>query len=303
MLVREAAARAGQLVYKALIEKSRQAIESSLQDDIINKAAALAFYAILSAAPLLVVLLAIADSLWGREAALAYLMGQLSEYIGPNTTQLLQDAVANSRVDGEIQVATIVSGVFLLFSSTLLFAQLRESLAIIWKIPEPKGAVRIYFKQRGLALLVIVFSGGLLLLTSVASPTLGVIRETLTSPLPTIALLPVDWLSNWLWFNLLIIVHFRALAGRRVAWRLVVIMSIVASSLLLLGNKLIALYLSTAAATSAYGTAGSLATLALWVYYCSIAVFFAAEYARVWVLPSAEDARSSDPRVEAQSDQ
>jgi membrane protein len=275
---------------EAFIVRTALALRRFVSHDALSMSAAVAFYAILSIGPLLVLVLAIADTLWGREAAFQVVLSDLQKHLGESTAATIESAVRNSRIPGEIGIATGIAAGLLLFGSTLLFAQIRESLAVIWKLETPGGFLREYLKQRLLALLAIFAVGILLLVSFVSSSAFTLMRDWFAHFLHPTVRFALDWSISWVWFTLLIAALFQVLtlSSSRI-WRRSWLGAATSAFLFLTGKELIALYLSKATVASVYGTAGSLATLALWVYYSTMALFFGAEYAQAWEEPEDGD--------------
>lgn len=273
-----------------------QAIRGFFQHRAHKMAAILAFYSILSAAPLFVVLLALADWIWGERLFTPQSLQALDGYLGTESIELLQDAVISSQTPNRAGVAASASTIVLFFSSTLLFSQLRESLATIWNLDQRAGAIRSFLRKRFLALATILLIQPLILVSTAAKSMLAVFRGWIAAALPTPALLwaIVDWLVFWSWFGLLVAMVFRLLSRpRTIAWRDIFPGAAVASFLFLVGNELLALYLSRAAVASIYGAAGALVTMSLWVYYSSMTLLFGAEYTEActnWKSAARDDA-------------
>lgn len=294
-------AAAGRLLYRAIVKVVPDAAAAFLRDNVTTMAAAVAFYSLLSAGPLLLIVLAVTDTVWGREAAAGEIVAQLQGYLGPQATDALLGAVASSRIPGELGIASAISATVLLLSATLLLAQVRESLLVIWRVPTREGAIRSYLRQRLVALLTIAVVAFLLPVSTFASSVVGILEDRITRVMPNVARVwfAADAFVWWAWFTVLILVLFRTLAGRALRLRALCGGAAVAALLLMLGEKGLVWYVSEASAVSAYGAAGTVVTIALWVYYSAMALLYGAEFARSWELsraaPASQPADSAAP--------
>jgi membrane protein len=251
----------------------------SRKHNITTEAAALAFYAALSLAPLLVMLLFI-GGLMGPDAQ-DRLVHQAVRLVGRHTGEIVRqvvDSVRNERLAGTVSVAL---GVITLLASAMgLFAQLHSSMNKIWGVRAKKGRGWFaWFRQRAFAL-GMVGSAGLLMLASTAVSA-------------TLSLLFADERVLWHWvdFGISLCVHtfvfaliFKLLPDVKILWRDVFPASLVTSVFFVIGKFAIGRYLGHSGVGSAYGAAGSLVVFLAWVYYTSLIIFYGAEVAQARAL-------------------
>lgn len=265
-------------------------------DHASRLAAALAFYATVSVAPLLVVVLAVAGSLFGAEAVRGHLAAELAGFVGPSTADFLQQVVQSASSHRSGVMASWLGGITLLLGASGVFGQLQEALNLIFDAPPPRGGWWNLVKTRFLSLLL-VFGLGFLLMLSVL---LSAVQSAFGGILGASGPLLHELISAAL-FALLFGMLYRALPDIRLSWRDVWVGALVTSFLFTVGKILFGLYLGYSAVGSSYGAAGALLVLLLWIYYSAQIVFFGAEFTQVYsryrtsgeAAPSARTCRSS----------
>ncbi len=244
--------------------------------------AALAYYALFSVAPLLVIAVNIAGLVYGPEAAQGEVKRQLSTYVDADTAGTIQNLVKNA---GESQSsatawAHAISLGVLVFGALGAFLHLRTSLCLIWRLEPPKGSTIVAtVLDYGLALLMVFVTGILLLASVAASLTLSFVRAYMDERLPVGSFLWewVEFAVSVAFLTLLFSAIYRVLSGRRIAWGYAGYGATVAALLFTVGKYLFSFYVVYAGPASAYGAAGSLVIFLVWVYYSSQTLFFGAE--------------------------
>jgi membrane protein len=250
----------------------------------ISKGAALAFYALFSLAPVLVLVIALAGLVFGPEAAAGEIVRQFRGLIGKDGAAAVQ-AVVRGADDAELGlVASIIAFVVLVIGSTTAFAELKESLDEIWSEKSARsggllGALHDRLLSFGLVLvlafllLVSLFVNAALALMANYLGT-GIGASVLTTALSSFVTLLV--------ITALFAAIFKLLPPVRLGWRDVAMGAVLTASLFEVGKYLIGLYLGNAAITSTFGAAGALGVLALWVYFSAQIFFLGAEFTRLY---------------------
>lgn len=268
-----------------------QAVSSFIADDALTLCAALSFYTLLSFAPLLVLAVWASGSLApGAQEAMLHQLGALAGDDARLTAQAVVES-ANERpelgsVAGLAGIATSLLG------ATTVFAQLQSSLNAIWGIEaRPHNAVWGWLRRRVLSVGVIAAIGFVLIVSLLVSSALGLLL-TRSGPFWDIANQAVSAVVFAGLFALL----FRHLPDARLDWRHAAWGGLVTAILFGIGKWLIGLYLARGDVGGAYGAAGSLVVLLVWVYYSAAIFFFGAELVKAWVgahggkIPPAEHA-------------
>jgi membrane protein len=254
-----------------------------LADDAPRLGAALAFYTMLSVAPLLVVVAAIAGLVYGQEAARGELVQQLEGLVGRQGAEALQSMLANAYHPGAGVIASVVGVIVLLLGATGVFVELQGSLNRIWGAQSraPGGAWG-FFRARLLSFLMILAVGLLLLASLLLSAALTAVGHHFGG---------AGWPLLWRAINLVVSLGvitvlfallFKLLPDAGVAWKDVWVGAALTGVLFTIGKYLIGLYLGSSALGSTYGAAGSLAVFLVWVYYSAQILFFGAEFTQVY---------------------
>lgn len=252
-------------------------------DNASQLAAALAYYTVISIAPLLVLVVVIVGFLLGREAAETQLLAQLRTTLGVQGSEFLQLAIENASQPSLASWAGILSSLTLLWGSTNVFSQLQSSLNQIWGVePRPDLGIWVTIRTRALAF-ALVLGAALLVLASVIA----------SSVLSTLVRLAPTWLpgGNWLWqginylvalliITLLVAVIYKVLPDVKLPWRQLWPGAVVTGLLFTLGQAILAWYLSNTGST--YGAVGSVVVFLLWVYYSAQILFLGAEFTQVY---------------------
>ena len=261
------------------------------EDNAQRLGAALAYYAIFSLAPILVISIAVASVFFGREAVTGQFAGQIEDTVGPEGAAAIQTMLANADQLGSKSVPTIVGIAILFVGAVGMFAELRSAMNTVWQVKTAETA-GIWGFLRGylVSLLMVVLIAVLLFLSMVANAVLTKLasefeqlKSSLANPLVSRSIL-------WAITTLLFAMIYRLLPDRPVAWRDVWLGAAITSILFGVGSWLIGIYLVHAGVGSVYGAAGSLVVLLTWLYYSAQVFLFGAELTKVF-------ARRSDANV------
>lgn len=247
-------------------------------------AAALAFFTAFSIAPMMIVAVAVVGVILGPQAAEGQLFEQLSDVVGPEAASAVETAALNSRPEQSGWWPTLVGIVAVLVGATTVFAQMQKSLNAIWDVaPKPSRSGIWHFAKARLLSLTVVFAIGFVLLVSLAMSV--ALRAVIVFadqwlPVPGWAMIGVEIVVSLTVITLLFAAMFKVLPDVVLSLRDVLLGGLVTALLFTLGRSLIAMYLANTATASAYGAAGSLALLLLWVNYSSLILLFGAAFTR-----------------------
>jgi membrane protein len=269
--------------------------------------AAMAYYAIFSMAPLLILALALAGMLLGGESGPA-IYNVVSQYVGPKTTAVIQSMVhaATSRPRPSL-ISTGLGMLTLIIGGMVVFSQLREALNIIWRVEaDPRGGFWRPLLRQLLAFVLTALIAALLfisLLVSTIIPALGTLLTQAAIPGGEQIWRMVDILASLLIFGTAFSAVFLVLPDVKLSWRQAAVGGIVSAVFFVIGKQLLGLYLGRSGISSAYGAAGSVVVLLLWVYYSSQIFLFGAELMRAFVIrrgvwpPAKPGARHTDVTI------
>lgn len=262
----------------------RRTVSDWIDDRAPRMAAALAFYTTFSLAPLLIIAVAIAGLVFGRDAAQGKLVYGLQGLVGVSGAHTIQELIDNARKPSSGALAATVGIVTLLFGSTGVVGELHDSLNTVWKVkPRPTGGLLSIVRTRFVSFGMVLGIGFLLLVSLVISTLLSALTE-LAGRLVTsidVVLHLVDLGVSFLGVTALFALMYKVMPDVKPAWRDVWVGAAVASFLFALGKFALGLYLGRSSLESTYGAAGSLVVLLLWVYYSAQILLFGAELAHV----------------------
>ncbi|HKE22179.1 MAG TPA: YihY/virulence factor BrkB family protein [Bryobacteraceae bacterium] len=243
--------------------------------------AALAFYTMLSVSPLLVLLVALAGLVFGPQAAEGRVVGQLQSVIGYEGSLVLQDLLAHTRQLSSGLTAVGAGVLLLIFGASSVFAELRDSLNLVWGFKTKTGSgIMGIIRNRFVAFAMVMGIGFLLVVSLLLSTAIAAAGKFFGSRLPMPATLlqannaVLTFLAVTVFFALL----YKVIPEVRIEWRDVWIGAAVTSALFSLGKLLIGLYIGKAGVGSAYGAAGSLVAFLIWMYYSAQIFFFGAVF-------------------------
>ena len=275
----------------------RQTLHDWIRHRCISRGAALAFYVLLSFAPLLVLVIAVAGAVFGPEAAAGEIVRQLDGLMGREGAKAVQAMIKGAHSEDSGAFASLVAGIVLLIGSTTAFAELKDSLDEIWSEHiEPASGLFGVLHGRLLSFGLVLVLGFLLLVSLAVNAGLAAFARywgnfggNFGGDFGNIAgqstlLVAATSLVSFLAIAALFGAIYKLLPAVRLSWSDVAIGAIMTTALFSIGKYLIGLYLGNAAVTSSFGAAGSLAVLALWVYYSSQIFFFGAEFTRLYAL-------------------
>lgn len=244
--------------------------------DVPTLSAALAYYTVLSLAPLLILAVAIGGLLFGEQAARGQIVWEIRDLVGRQGAEAVQSMLQQAREPASGVFATIVGLITLVIGASGVFAQLRDSLNLIWEAPaQANGGIWAAIKYRFFSFAMVFGIGFLLLVSLIISAALSAIEKYWAHLLPTSpALLQgFNFLLALTVETSLFALIYKVVPDVRVAWRSVWLGAAATGVLFTAGKLLIGLYLGKASVGSAYGAAGSLVILLVWVYYSS-QIFF-----------------------------
>jgi membrane protein len=268
--------------FRLLKETSRQ----WYGDNTFQLGAALAYYTIFSLAPVVVIAIAVAGLIFGEEAARGQISREIGHLAGPAVADAVEQTVRNAADTGMGGVAAIISVGVLIVGATTVFAQLQQALNTIWGVrpKEGRGLLGI-LKDRFWTFTIVLAIGFLLLVSLIVSAALSAAAAWLPGGAH---LAGIDWwrvlnvIVSFTLVTLLFALIYKLLPDAEIAWRDVWVGAAVTSAMFAVGKYLIGLYLGQSGTVSAFGAAGSLVLILLWVYYSSQILLFGAEFTQVY---------------------
>jgi len=283
---------------------TRQTFSEWSDDNGGRLGAALSYYTIFSLAPLLLLIISVAGLAFGRQAAEGRIFEQLAGILGADAAELVQGAVAKASSTKGGVIGTIVGVAVLLMGATGIVIELQGALNAVWKVkPKPNRGVWGVVRTRILSVAMILSLGFLLLVSLVISAALAALSSWLRAVIGDVAILGwfLDAVVAVSVIATMIALIYKMLPDARVAWRDVWVGAAATAVLFLIGKYLIGLYIGKASVGSAFGAAGSLAVLLVWIYYSAQIVLLGAEFTRVYANRFGAKVRPSAQAVPAQN--
>lgn len=274
-------------VLRALARLLHATLSDWIEHRAASKGAALAFYTLFSLTPILLLVLAIAGSLYGVAAAQGQLLGELRSLLGQDGAQAVELLLAGARNPAAGRWATALAALILLVGATTVFAELKASLDEIWEIQAPPRATLIMLiRTRLLSLGMILVLAFLLLVSLAISAALGVLDQLGSDDNRYLAALLslLNAVFAYLVISALFAAIFKLLPQTRLAWRDVAIGACGTAALFTIGKHLIGAYIGHSALSDSYGTASAMVALLLWVYYSAQIFFLGAEFTRQYAI-------------------
>lgn len=263
---------------------AKETVNEFIDDDAMTLAAALAYYTALGMSPLLVLLLWIAT--FAGESTQQHLVGQIQGLVGTEGGEVVKAIVDNADQTPSLgTLAGIASLATLLFSVSGVFGQLQAALNLMWDVKAAPGTTGTwpYVRKRLLSLGTFLSVGFVLVVSLAVTALVEGASQHARSVLPG-----ADVVWELLTFGISLVVTallfaliFKVLPDVKLGWRDVAVGGVATAIFFSIGRWLIGLYLGRSSIGSAYGAAGSLVVLLVWVYYAALTVFLGAELTQV----------------------
>ena len=269
--------------------------------------ASVAFYSLLSFAPLLVIITAVIALIFGHSSAQGALIGEARQLIGERGAETVKSLLNSAQKPSSGIFSGAVAFIMLLFGASGVFAELQSALNIIWEAPEQTSSgVWGMVKERLFSFGMVLSVGFLLLVSLLLSTGLAYLGHGFGQlvPLPPAILHVTNFVVSFAVISLLFALMFKYVPNVHVRWRYVIIGAVGTALLFTLGKLLLGLYLGKASVGSTYGAAGSLVAVIVWIYYSSQIFFFGAEFTHIYAeahraqAPAGSKETGSEPKRE-----
>ena len=276
------------VTFKGIWEILKASFTGFTDHKVTKLSGSLAYYTVFSMAPLLVVIISLCGIFLGQEAAQGQVYNQLAGFLGKETALSLQEMIQKAAIGDKGTIAFIIGAVTLLVGATTVFADIQDSINMIWGLkPKPKRGWLKMLQNRFLSFSVIISLGFLLLVSLAVTSVLDGFSERLQARFNDISVV-VFYILNQI-VTLAVIstifgVIFKVLPDAIIKWRDVILGSVVTAILFMLGKFGISFYIGSSDVGSTYGAAGSLIVVLLWTYYSSIILYFGAEFTKAYAV-------------------
>ncbi len=284
---------------RVLWDVVRDTVSEWIRHNASSLGAALSFYTLFSIAPILVIAMAVAGSLFGPHVAEAHVLDQMRALLGDAGAAAVKSLLASAHQSGLKGIAAAIGVVTLLIGATSVFGELQNTLDYIWKSPDKNSMAwwRIV-RSRILSVGLILGVGFLLMVSLVISAALAALGAWLgTFMVQWSVILPaVDLILSLGLTTVLFAMIYKYVPREKIAWGDVWIGALVTACLFSVGKLLIGQYLGRSSFSSAYGAAGSIMVLLLWIYYSAQIFLLGAEFTHVFTYRAGSRSRLAHPQ-------
>ena len=265
-----------------------RALQDWWNDNCLRLAASLAYYTALSLAPLILLIVGVIGLVLDRQQVGQQLTAQLENLMGPAGRELVTSILAATNPQGGT-VATIIGLATLLIGATAVFGELQATLNLIWEVqPAPTNGVWAgiwaLLRDRIFSLTLVLALAFLLLVSLVISAALAGATALFHGPEQAVLSRILEIVVSLLVLTFVFALLYKYVPDAEIGWRDVWLGGLITAVLFTLGKTAIGFYLGQASVGSAYGAAGSLIALLVWVYYSALIMFFGAEFTHAWTI-------------------
>lgn len=276
-------------IIKSYWQVLKQTGSDFIDDKVLKLSAALSYYTIFSIAPMLIVIITLCQIFLGREAIEGSVYGQINHLVGNEAALQIQQMIKNATLSGDSTWATIVGVITLVFGATGVFGEIQDSINFIWQLKaKPKNGLLKILINRLLSFSMVISLGFILLVSLALNGLIELFGKQLIYLLPQITDVSVAFIYvvnlalTFTIITLLFAIIFKVLPDARVKWKHVIVGAVTTAVLFMIGKFAIGFYLGASKVGSAYGAAGSIVIILLWVYYSAIILYFGAEFTQVY---------------------
>ncbi|NMH27365.1 YihY/virulence factor BrkB family protein [Flavobacterium silvaticum] len=264
----------------------KRTFQGFVNDRALKLSASLSYYTVFSMAPLILLVISLAGFFLGEDAIRGHVFHELNGLLGNQAAAQLQEVIKNMELSGKTTTALVIGVITLIVGATSVFGDIQDSINIIWRVKaKPKrGWVKI-LKDRLLSSSLIIGLGFLMVVTLLVNGALVALNGWLQSYFPEVTMILFEIINIAIGFGviwLLFSVIFKVLPDAEIRWKHVRLGAFFTALLFMLGRYLISIYIQTSGAGSAYGAAGSLIVILVWVYYTAAILYFGAEFTRAF---------------------
>jgi membrane protein len=256
-----------------------------IDDNAARVAAALAFYTLLSMAPLVLLSVALLGTLMGESDARSRILSEVGSVVGPQAAGALSAVVSSAARSQSGFISSVIGIAVLLVGASGVFGELQYALDTIWGVkPKPGRGMMGILKDRLFSFSMVIGVAFVLLVSLVVSTILSSMGRVVADALPGGAIVwqCVNLTVSLGVITLLFAIIFKVVPDIEIRWRDVLVGAFVTATLFSVGKYVLGLYLGTSSVASSYGAAGSVVALVVWVYYSSQLVFLGAEFTQVF---------------------
>ncbi len=268
----------------------KQSVSDFIDNRVLKLSAALAYYTIFSLPGLVIIIIWITDIFYGKQAVEGTVYGQIAGLVGKDAAVQIQETIRNATLSSDGHLATIIGIATLVIGATSVFGEIQDSINLIWRLKakpkKGKGWLKLII-NRLLSFSIIISLGFLLLVSLIVNGVMDAMISKLTAMFPDTQVMlayTFNLVFTFLITSFLFGLIFKVLPDAKIKWRHVRAGAFTTALLFMGGKFLISYYLGQSRMSSAYGAAGSIIVMLLWVYYSAMILYFGAVFTRVYAM-------------------
>ena len=248
--------------------------------------AAVSYYALFSFPALLIIVIQTVGIFYDKNMVKGKIIDEIGMVLGKDSAETIENLIKNALIEDQNTFALIVGLGTLLYGATGMFVSLQKALNTIWEVePDPKAGILKLLKDRLFSLSLILVIGFLLLISLVITALISAIEGWIDANFPDIMLGIIHLINFVISLAIITILFgmiFKILPDVTIKWKHVWLGAFVTSLLFSIGKFGLGIYFGAASPESAFGAAGSIVLILLWVSYSSLILFFGAEFTKVF---------------------
>lgn len=269
---------------KSVFKLFKVSVMEFLDDNCVKFSASLSYYTIFSIPPLTILIISSAGYFFGEEAVRGEFFSQIEDLVGSNAALQIQEAIKGIKLSDNMNIATIIGFVTLLFSASGIFAEIQSSINYIWELkPKPKkGLVRMII-NRLISFSMIGALGFILLVSLIVNTTIEYLYDYLSELFHNDIVFFASTVNSLIVLVIVMLIFgfiFKTLPDGKLGWKETMVGSLFTAVLFMIGKWAIGLYLGNSAKMDLYGAAGSVLVILVWVYYSAIILYFGAVFTK-----------------------
>ncbi|MCC6586253.1 MAG: YihY/virulence factor BrkB family protein [Bryobacterales bacterium] len=271
-------------MWRKIAQVAEATVMNWINDNAFRMSAALAYYALFSLAPLLVMMIRVAGWIWGNSPAEDAVLFQIRWMTGPDTANTVAAIIKSAHQD-RLGVIGAIAGIgTLLLGASAVFGELRGALNVVWRVPDPNMTWWDTIRRKLFSFLLVPATGLILAFLLGANTVLTALGEQLQYFVATSPVVLQFWnrLLALIVMTLLFAMVYKFIPDVKICWEDVWIGAFVTALLVITGTVGIGLYIGRSGVTSVFGAAGSVIGLLVWIYYTALIFFLGAEFTHVY---------------------
>lgn len=263
---------------------TKASVAGFIEDNALSHAAAMAFFAVTSLGPILLLIVALAGLVFGQDAARNAVSDQMSGLMGRQSADVFQSVLKSASNPSSGVIATVIGLFTLLLTASGVFGEMQSALNMIWKTKSQESSVSRLIRARTVSLGLVIALGFLLIVSLAVSAAITALSDTVNQILPfgSVLIEGLNLLISYVLIALLFAAIYKVLPDRHLEWRDVWFGAFVTAALFTIGKSLIGIYLGSSAVGSSFGAASALIIVLLWIYYSSLIFLLGAEFTRAF---------------------